>query len=73
MDNKYGLGSSKVAHEHHDAQLKAEDASAAMRCRFCQSTRLTLSPTMHDHMCDDCGEWQADVTPGYATGRSADY
>jgi len=28
---------------------------------------------MHDHRCDDCGEWQQDVPQGYSTGRSSDY
>lgn len=67
MDNKYGLGSSKVAHENHKSQ------AAAMRCRFCNSPTLTLCPTLRDHRCEDCGQWQNDVPPGYSTGRSADY
>jgi len=72
MDNKYGLGSSKVATEHHETHHKPATA-AALACRFCKSDQLVLSQTMHDHKCSDCGEWQNDVTPGYSTGRSSNY
>jgi len=72
MDNKYGLGSTKVATEHHDLHHKSDSASPAV-CRFCNSTQLVFSPTMHDHRCDNCGEWQQDVPQGYSTGRSSDY
>ena len=71
MDNKYALGSSKVAHEHHDAKLK--EAAPVLHCRFCSSTHLIYSPTMEDHHCQDCGQNQGDLPQGYSTGRSADY
>jgi len=66
MDNKYGLGSSKVAVELHkkDQQLK---------CRSCDGEHLHYCPTMQDHKCEDCGEWQNDIPSNYSTGRSADY
>lgn len=72
MDNKYGLASSRVAHEHHDAVLKASQKST-LACSACGYDKLTLCQTMHDHKCDRCGEWQNDVNMSYATGRSADY
>lgn len=72
MDNKYGLGSSKVATEHHETHHKAVETYVT-QCNFCGSHDLTLSPTMHDHLCNACGEWQNDVPAGYSTGRSADY
>lgn len=72
MENKYGLGSARVAHEHHDAKLKAT-GHADMACRFCGATHLTLCLTMHDHRCETCGKWQNDMPMGYSTGRSADY
>lgn len=72
MDNKYGLGSAKVAHEHHEAQQKAA-AKPAIVCRFCGSDHLTLCLTMHDHRCENCGKWQEDLPMGYSSGRSADY
>jgi hypothetical protein len=71
MDNKYGLGSAKVAHEHHDAKLKS--TKPALACRFCDGAQLTFCPTMDDHHCEDCDKWQNDVPMGYSTGRSADY
>jgi hypothetical protein len=71
MDNKYGLGSAKAAHEHHDAKLKS--GKSEITCRFCSSDHLTLCLTMHDHRCEDCGQWQNDLPMGYSTGRSADY
>jgi hypothetical protein len=71
-DNKYGLGSSKVAKEHHDAHHKTV-SSLPTQCKFCGSANLTLSPTMHDHRCNDCGEWQNDIPQGYSTGRSSHY
>lgn len=71
-DNKYGLGSSKVAKEHHDAHHKAV-STFPTQCKFCGSASLTISPTMHDHLCNDCGEWQNDVPQGYSTGRSSHY
>jgi hypothetical protein len=72
MDNKYGLGSTKVATEHHAHHHKSV-SSMPLACKFCQSTSITLCPTMQDHRCDDCGEWQQDVPMGYSTGRSSDY
>lgn len=71
MDNKYGLGSAKVAHEHHDAKIKSSVKLAL--CRFCGHDQLTLCPTMNDHRCEACNEWQNDVPQGYSTGHSADY
>jgi hypothetical protein len=71
MDNKYGLGSTRVAHAHHDA-VKAT-LHAAPTCRFCGSGQLTPCPTLNDHFCKDCGEYQGDVPAGYSTGRNADY
>lgn len=72
MDNKYGLGSTKVATEHHDLHHKS-DSITATTCKFCNSSHLVFSPSMHDHRCEDCGEWQQDVPQGYSTGRSSDY
>lgn len=71
MDNKYGLGSAKVAHIHHDAKHPASEA--ALSCHHCGGTRLILCPTLNDHFCKDCGQYQGDVPAGYSTGRSADY
>lgn len=72
MDNKYGLGSAKVAHVHQDAKRGAATVPA-MTCYNCGSDRLILCPTMNDHFCKDCGEYQSDIPAGYSTGRSADY
>lgn len=72
MENKYGLGSTKVAQEHHDANHKTPTIHP-VQCKFCSGNNLALSPTMHDHLCNDCGEWQNDVPQGYSTGRSSDY
>jgi hypothetical protein len=71
MDNKYGLGSTKVMHEHQDAQEHTD--KPALICRFCGHDHLTISQTMHDHRCDKCGEWQIDIPLDYATGHTADY
>jgi len=73
MDNKYGLGSTKVAKVHHKAHHKDAPALHPTSCKFCGSNELALSPTMHDHLCNACGEWQNDVPQGYSTGRSSDY
>jgi cytochrome c5 len=70
MDNKYALGSTKVATEHHEITHKH---IASKACKFCGSAQLTLCPTMHDHKCSDCGEWQQDIEKSYATGRSSEY
>ncbi len=72
MDNKYGLGSAKVATVHHDAHHK-ETVLHATECKFCGSNQLAISTTMQDHLCNACGEWQNDVPQGYSTGRSSDY
>lgn len=72
MDNKYGLGSSKVATEHHETHDKKSGQLAAT-CKFCASTHLVMSPSMHDHCCAHCGEWQNDIPQGYSAGRSSDY
>lgn len=72
MDNKYGLGSAKVATEHHSSHHKVHVAHAS-HCKFCGSEHLVLSPSMHDHSCADCGKWQNDVPQGYSSGRSSDY
>jgi hypothetical protein len=66
MDNKYGLGSSKVA-------VKLHKKKENMKCRTCKSTQLHFCPTMQDHQCAKCGEWQNDIPHNYSTGRSADY
>jgi len=73
MDNKYGLGGVKVATEHHHLHHKTVASSHPLNCRFCGSTHLVLSPTMHDHSCADCGQLQNDVPAGYSSGRSSDY
>jgi ribosomal protein S27E len=72
MDNKYGLGSTKVATEHHETHHKTPEIHA-VQCKFCGSSDIVLSPTMQDHLCNACGEWQNDVPQGYSTGRSSDY
>ncbi len=72
MDNKYELGSTKVATEHHETHHKTPVLHAT-NCKFCGGANLVPSPSMHDHRCADCGEWQADIPQGYSTGRSSDY
>jgi hypothetical protein len=72
MDNKYGLGSTKVATEQHETHHKTPEIHAT-QCKFCGSSDIVLSPTMQDHLCNACGEWQNDVPQGYSTGRSSDY
>ena len=49
MDNKYGLGSNKVATEHHETHHKTA-AIHPTNCKFCNSPNLTLSPSLHDHL-----------------------
>ncbi|WP_109014849.1 hypothetical protein [Novimethylophilus kurashikiensis] len=71
MDNKYGLGSARVAHAHHEA--KHGPAHFAPPCKYCGGAHLTLCPTMNDHFCKDCGRYQEDVPAGYSTGRHPDY
>ena len=70
MDNKYALGSTKVATEHHELTHKHTSSKA---CQFCGSVALVLCPTMQDHKCSECGEWQEEVAKSYATGRSSEY
>jgi ribosomal protein S27E len=73
MDNKYGLGSAKVAQVHHDTHHKDAVALHPVECKHCRHRHLTLSQTMQDHICLSCGKWQNDVPQGYSTGRSSDY
>ncbi len=74
MDNKYGLGSKRLATEHQHQHPQSQTASHhAMQCRVCHSQHLRLCPTMQDHQCNDCGEWQLDTPSNYAIGRSSDY
>ena len=73
MDNKYGLGSSKVAHQHHQTHHPKATAHHPLTCKFFQHSELVLSLTMHDHRCVNCGQWQNDVPVGYSTGRMTDY
>lgn len=72
MDNKYGLGSSKVAHVRHDAKHPTS-GTAEHTCRHCGNSPLVLCTTMDDHFCPACGQYQSDLPAGYSTGRSADY
>jgi hypothetical protein len=72
MDNKYGLGGAKVATAHHQTCHK-QDSTQALACRFCHSVTLMLCPTLDDHYCKECGQYQSDVPLGYSTGHSADY
>lgn len=71
MDNKYGLGSSKVAHAHHEITHRV--MATPMTCHHCGSDQLTLCPSMNDHFCKECGEYQSDLPLGYFTGRSTNY
>ncbi|HEY0906943.1 MAG TPA: hypothetical protein VGE17_07060 [Methylophilus sp.] len=74
MDNKYGLGSRRLATEHHQqAHASKPMAHHPLTCRVCHSSSLRLCPTMEDHQCNDCGEWQMDLPAGYAIGRDAGY
>jgi hypothetical protein len=41
MDNKYGLGSSKVATEHHETHHKAH-VGHVKHCKFCGSLELVF-------------------------------
>ena len=70
MDNKYGLGSAKVATAHHESHHKTE---SSLTCRFCLSVQLMLCPTLNDHYCKECGQYQSDAPIDYSTGHSADY
>lgn len=69
MDNKYALGSTKVAHEHHDLKT----VKTPLACRFCGHNHLVYCPTMRDHHCPECDKYQEDIPAGYSTGRSANY
>lgn len=71
MDNKYGLGSAKVATAHHETKHPVSPSPTS--CNYCGSAQLTLCPTMNDHYCKDCGQYQSDLPVGYSTGRSSDY
>lgn len=75
MDNKYGLGSRRLATEHHQGhkQPLRHASHHTMQCRACKNTNLRLCPTVEDHQCNDCGEWQQDMPAGYAIGRNSDY
>lgn len=72
MDNKYGLGSARVATAHQETRQKSS-AGAVMLCQYCSSDQLILCPTMDDHYCKSCGQYQSDVPLDYATGRSSLY
>lgn len=72
MDNKYGLGSTKVATEHHETHHKSPVVHTKY-CKSCGGSELVLSQTLHDHRCVECGELQNDIPQGYSTGRSSDY
>ena len=72
MDNKYELGSTKTAVEHHETHHNTTPVHITA-CKFCQSTALVLCQTMHDYRCSACGEWQNEVQSNYATGRSQEY
>jgi len=72
MDNKYGLGSAKVAHAHHEAKHKHTPLMTRI-CAHCGHDHLTLCPTMNDHYCAKCGQYQNDVPLDYSSGHSADY
>lgn len=71
MDNKYALGSTKVATEHHEANHKANQSEA--QCKFCEAKQLVFCPTMQDYKCSHCDEWQLNAEKSYAMGRSSDY
>ncbi len=74
MDNKYGLGSTKVAIEHHQAVLKSRPSTKpVLVCHYCGHDHLVFCQTMNDHRCENCGEWQNDLPMGYSTGHSSDY
>ena len=66
MGNKYGLGSTKVAVELHKKK-------EGIKYQSCESHKLHFCPTMQDHQCEKCGEWQNDIPNNYSTGRSTDY
>ncbi len=72
MDNKYGLGSAKVATAHHQHHHKTASSTSAS-CRFCNASTLILCPTLNDHYCKECGEYQNDLPADYSSGHSADY
>lgn len=72
MDNKYGLGSARVATAHHETHHKPA-AEQQLCCRYCFSVELILCPTLNDHYCKECGEYQNDIPAAYPTGHSHDY
>lgn len=71
MDNKYALGSTKVATEHHETVHKS--SHPAQTCKFCDVAELVFCPTMQDYKCSHCDEWQMNAGKSYALGRSSDY
>jgi hypothetical protein len=71
MDNKYGLGSAKVSHVAHERRGSPRRQPQA--CQHCGSESLILCPTLDDHFCKECGEYQGDVPAEYSTGRSSNY
>lgn len=71
MDNKYGLGSTKVATHHHETHHKSPEPE--LTCKYCGGHHLMMSQSLHDHRCADCGKWQEDVEMSYSTGRASDY
>ncbi len=71
MDNKYGLGSAKVATAHHNLVHAAN--GVLMVCRHCSGSNLTLNLSLNDHYCEDCGQYQEDIPLDYSTGHSSDY
>lgn len=73
MDNKYGLGSAKVATAHHHEVKRKSSAGSVLLCQYCSSDQLVLCPSVNDHYCISCGQYQNDVPLDYATGRSVDY
>jgi hypothetical protein len=72
MDNKYGLGGTKVATGHHEIHHKSP-MTHVKHCKFCGGADLVHCPTMQDHRCGHCGELQNDVPQGYSSGRSSDF
>jgi len=59
MDNKYGLGSSKVA-------VEIQKKDQGLECKSCKASNLHFCPTMEDHKCESCGEWQNDIPLNYS-------
>ncbi len=70
MDNKYGLGGTKVAVGHHESHHK-QPVLHATHCKCCGGVHLILCPTICDHRCADCGELQCDIPLSYSSGRNS--